>query len=216
MVEAQNPARCSGCAMLLRLCICAAMPRISARTQLVLLIHHRELRKPTNTGSLAARCLAGSEVHVSGAKDRPVDYARLALAGATNLVLFPGPEAVPLSAALGAELSGPVRLIVPDGNWGQATRMRRKIAGGEGLRLLDVTLPDGPPTQYRLRREARDRPEGLATLEAIARAYELLEGPHVSRPLLEIFRLLVERTLWSRGRLPAADVFGGVPPLAAR
>lgn len=196
--------------MLLRLCICALVPRVENLTRLVLVIHHREIRKPTNTGALAARCLTSSEIHVTGAIGKPTDYATVAPEGATNLFLFPSETAEMLSPEFVSRLRGPVRLIVPDGNWGQAGRVRRRLT--RGAPITDVILPPGPPSEYRLRREAVGRPEGLATLEAIARAYAVLEGPKVSEPLLEIFRTMVERTLWTKGKLPADQVRGGIPP----
>jgi hypothetical protein len=53
---------------------------------------------------------------------------------------------------------------------------------------------------------------GLATMEAIARVFGWLEGPAVRRALEYVFRAMVERTLWSRGIITAADVTGGIPP----
>jgi len=52
---------------------------------------------------------------------------------------------------------------------------------------------------------------GLATLEAIARAMGILEGPEVQAALERPFRAMVERTLWSRGSVAAEDVSGGIP-----
>jgi DTW domain-containing protein YfiP len=190
------------------LCICALMPSLSTASRLVLLIHRREARKPTNTGQLAARALLNHEVHVIGEQGNPLDYQRLCPPEATNLCLFPAKTAVTLTPDFCASLERPVRLVVPDGNWGQAGRVHSKLPQA---RVTFVTLPEGPPTQYRLRRETREQPGGLATLEAIARALEVLEGPAVSAPLLEIFRIFVERTLWTRGKLPMAKVYGGIP-----
>jgi DTW domain-containing protein YfiP len=195
--------------MLVRLCICALVPRLETSTRLVLVIHHREIRKPTNTGALAARCLANSEVHVTGVLGRPTDYARLGASVGTNLYLFPSPDAPVLTPALRDALPRPFRLIVPDGNWGQAGRVRRKLASGPAI--TDVALMEGPRSTYRLRREAAGREDGLATLEAIARAYAVLEGEAVSAALLQLFNTMVERTLWSRGKLRADEVTGGIP-----
>jgi len=63
-----------------------------------------------------------------------------------------------------------------------------------------------------LRRAAR--PGQLCTLEAIARALGVLEGPEVQRQLEGLLRIMVERTLWSAGRLGADEVAGGIPPSA--
>jgi DTW domain-containing protein YfiP len=79
-----------------------------------------------------------------------------------------------------------------------------------GLRELPcVSLPAGERSMYRLRAEAHAA--GLSTIEAIARALGLLEGEHVRRALELVFRAMVERTLWSRGQVPTAQVTGGIP-----
>jgi DTW domain-containing protein YfiP len=215
--EAELPSsgsrRCAACLMLHRLCICALTPRVESLTRLVLIIHRREILKPTNTGALAVRSLVNSEMHVRGTEGLPLDYSVIAPSDAHNLYLFPADDAVPLSPELGATLRAtgrPVRLIVPDGNWGQAARVGKKVRGQPSI--TKVSLPPGPPSSYGLRREAKPRPDGLATLEAISRAFAALEGEHVSEPLLEIFRIMVARSLWSRGSLPAAQVYGGMPP----
>jgi DTW domain-containing protein YfiP len=60
-----------------------------------------------------------------------------------------------------------------------------------------VTLPDGPPTRYRLRREPREG--GLATFEAIARALGILESTEVQAQLEAVFERMVAETLATRG-----------------
>ena len=192
------------------LCVCGLVPRVETKTRLVLVIHRVEARKPSNTGRLAAACLPNSEVVVRGHAEAP--SARLTPPpGSTPLLLFPHEDAVPLGAAH-ASGPGPVTLIVPDGTWRQASKVRQRVPG-----LRDVTcvsLPQDVPSIYRLRAEAHEH--GLATLEAIARALGILEGPHVRRALEHVFRAMVERTLWSRGELATADVTGGVPEGALR
>jgi len=54
-------------------------------------------------------------------------------------------------------------------------------------------------------------PARLATLEAVARALGILEGPEVESALVRVYRIMTERTLWSNGRISAADVTGGIP-----
>lgn len=188
------------------LCVCSLVPRIETRTRLVLVIHHTEIRKPTNTGHLGAACLVNSEVHVRGREGAPREAIQWK--DRTPLLLFPyEDEAKPLEP-----VDGPVSLIVPDGNWRQASKVRARVPGLKNVRC--VTLPPGPPSIYRLRSEAH--PTGLATIEAIARAMGILEGRHVQDALEYIFRVMVERTLWARGALSAEAVAGGIPEGATR
>lgn len=191
---------CPLCTLTTALCVCDALPRVETATRVIVVAPLRELRKSTNTGALAVRCLARGELHVSGARDQVVDYGALTHADATNLLLFPEAGAVPLEASLVRTFTAPVRLIVPDGHWGQAARIRGKLRDARDL--VVVSLPPGPSARHPLRREARDRPEGVATIEAIARALEILEGPHASRPLLDVYALFIARALRHRGRAP--------------
>lgn len=201
--------RCRRCKMLGDLCICNLLPqpRLETRTRLVLFIHRVEERKPTNTGRLAAECLARSEVIVRGHETQPTPP--FAWDPATQpLLLFPHEDAPSLTEAA---LDGrPVTLVVPDGNWRQASRVRQRVAGLRDIPC--VSLPRGAPSRYRLRSEAHET--GMATIEAIARALRVLEGEHgprVQATLEFVLAAMVDRTLWSRGMLRTANVTGGIP-----
>jgi DTW domain-containing protein YfiP len=191
------------------LCVCALVPRLETRTRLVLFIHRFEYRKPTNTGLLAASCVAGSQVHVRGGEsDETVPFVRPE--GSRALVLFPYEDATPLDRLEPSE--APVTLVVPDGSWRQAWKMYKRVPGLEGLPC--VSLPDGPRSTYRLRSESHAA--GLSTLEAIARALGILEGPEVQSAIERVFLAMVERTLWARGIIPRSEVTTGIPEGARR
>ncbi len=201
--------RCTRCRMLDDLCVCPLLPapRIETRTRVVLVIHRYEVRKSTNTGRLAALCLANSDTLVRGHESHPTP-AFVREPGTHPLFLFPHDGASVLTAA--SVPAGPVTLIVPDGNWRQASKVRNRVAGLRDVPC--VSLPVGLPSTYRLRTEAHEG--GLATIEAIARALGLLEGeggPRVQDALEFVFRAMVDRTLWSRGTVRSADVTGGIP-----
>jgi DTW domain-containing protein len=170
-------------------CICALVPTLQTRTRLALVVHYREARKPTNTGLLAARALANSRVDVVGDRDRPLALPIIEV-GKRGALLFPADDAQPI---------GDVRpdvLVVPDGNWRQAGKLRTRVPGLAELPC--VRLPDDTPaTRYRLRAEPRTG--GLATIEAIAYALRVLEGPASCDALLAIFDAMVNATLRARG-----------------
>ena len=205
--------RCRDCAMHLSLCICAEVPSIATSSILCLVMHRDETRKTTNTGRLAARCLQGSEVLVHGRIGERVEApwtvpSDNAIVG--GLLLYPCDEAEPLGAH--HLEAGPVRLVVPDGTWRQAAKMTNRIPWIADLPR--VSLPEGAETSYRLRSEPKEG--GLATMEAITRAFAVLEGPEVERQLDDIFHRMIDRTLYSRGQLAREDVYGGVPEDAQR
>ena len=200
--------RCQLCQMHLGLCICELLPKLATRNRLCLVIHYREQRKTTNTGRLACRAMPGSERIVHGVKgvptsppwsgERDTEFAR-------SLLLYPSDEAEVLRADDAAQ--GPVRLVVPDGNWRQAAKMARRVSWM--AKLPKVCLPPGQVSSYLLRFEPKR--DGLATVEAIARAFGILAGSAVQESLDEVFRIMVDRTLYSRGQLAREHVHGGVP-----
>lgn len=203
-------ARCDACHMHHTLCVCALLPALSPRTRLSLLIHYREARKPTNSGQLAARCLQGSAINIVGDRQRPLSLP-LVHEHEQGILLFPAEDAVPIETF--ANSVRPLVLIVPDGNWRQASKMRARVPGL--AQLPCVVLPECTVTTYRLRAEPRNG--GLGTMEAIAYALGQLEGeggPATRAALLHVFRMMVERTLWLRGVLNDHQVTGGIPPAA--
>src|SRR5262249_34679134 len=149
----------------------------------------------------AAACLASSEIVVRGHASRP--DAPLAFDAATQpLLLYPTADAISLERF--SSSPRPVTLVVPDGTWRQASKVRRRVAGLEDVPC--VFIARGAPSSYRLRAEAH---EGrLSTIEAIARAMGMLEGPLVQRALELVFRAVVERTLWARGVIARSAVSG--------
>jgi DTW domain-containing protein YfiP len=183
LVEGLAAHRCPGCLLLLPDCLCALIPSVETRTRVLVVLHHFETRKPSNTGRLALRCLPNSGAVIRGAPDQSQAAPDWSEHG-DPVLLFPHPDARPL-----AELCGglrPVTLIVPDATWRQAQRMRRRVAG-----LIDL-----PPD-----------PRRLSTMEAIAESLGLLEGgrgPAVRELLLGIFRVMVDRSLRSRSPQRAA------------
>jgi DTW domain-containing protein len=190
------------------LCICALLPRIATRTRVVVLLHQLEAIKPTNTGIVAARCLANSAVVYRGRAPAgaATETLEAALAfDADPVLLFPHPSATPLAAW--PRGNRPLVLVVPDGTWPQAARARRRVKAL--ARMPCVSLPEPGAPADRLR--APPRPGRLATLEAVAVALGILEGPAVGEALMRVYRIMTERTLWTNGRLAADQVTGGIP-----
>lgn len=196
--------RCPRCRVHVEHCVCALVPSLATRTRVVLVVHFREERKPTNTGRIATMALQNSEMVVRGREHDARDA--LALAPDTRpLLLFPHEDALPLTSIAADGDDRPVTLVVPDGNWRQASKVRNRVHGMNAIPC--VVLPPGPPSTYRLRAEAHSF--GMATIEAIARALCILEGdrgPDVEAALLAVFDEMVERTLRTRGSVaPSRD-----------
>jgi len=180
-------------------CLCAELEPLRLATRVVVLRHRKEAHKPTNTGRLVPLTLVGGEIRVFGARDEELDTTGFFDPARRTLLLYPSPDAQLL--ARDESDTRPVTLIVPDSDW----RRAQKLALREE-KLLDlprVRLPAGPLSSYRLRRHPD--PRYLATFEAVARALGILEGPEVQSRLEQVFRMLVERVLSSRGQRASVE-----------
>jgi len=199
--------RCEGCRLQRRLCMCDLEPRLATKVPLHLIIHYREMKRPTNSGLLAARCIQPSHVYVRGLKGSQKDV-ELQSPGTQPLLLFPSDKAIPITQDLKSKFDKPISLVVPDGNWNQASRMPKRIPSLKDL--PHVSLPVGDEPEFRLRRE-ENKPEGLSTLDAIARAYLALGEVKIHDELLKIYRVMAMRTLWSKGALSSENAAPYLP-----
>lgn len=142
--------------------------------------HHRELHRSSNSGRLAHLALPNSEIVDHGVGHEPTRLGPLDGAW----LLFP--EGEPCTRA---PEPPPKQLIVLDATWSQARRMYHKLDQLRGLPLL--RLPEGWRASARLRRApSADR---VSTIEAIAGALRLLEGEDAAAPLEKLFELAVDR-----------------------
>jgi len=175
-------------------------------------MHTNEEVLTTNTARLAAKALTHSELRIFGRKDQMMETEGLVESGRTSLLLYPSPIAKELNPEFVSRLTLPVNLIVPDGSWNQTTKFVRHQPALAGIQ--HVKLVPGTPSEYRLRTQ-RDH-QNLCTLEAIARAVGAIESPDAQRKLELLLRVLVERTLWSRGKIAASDCHvSGIPAEAS-
>lgn len=181
--------RCPACYLPHALCLCAELPSVSTRTELLIIRHNKEAQKSTNTARMAALALPRCRIVPYGAPGQPFDASLLE--APDTWLLFPDAQPPEPGAP------PPRRLIVLDGNWAQARRMVHRVPGLQ--RMPGLKLPPPPPDSRRLRRPPH--PEGMSTLEAVAGALAHLEGEDVARPLYALHELMIERVLTSRGRL---------------
>lgn len=200
--------RCAECNLRADLCLCGEIPRIPTRTRVVLVMHASEVAKPSNTGRLAHLCLPNSEIRLRGTPGAPLSLDGLVDEDHESLLLRLSPESEELTPEFVGGLTKPVRLLVPDGTWSQASSTGSRLAKNLSVRQVKLRA-EGRPSVYRLRTE--HHPDGMGTFEAIQRALEVLEGAAVREPMERIFRMMVDRVLWTRGKLPAEEVFGGIP-----
>ena len=180
--------RCSRCQRPSSLCLCALIPALDSRTQVLILQHSSEASHALNTARLAALGLRNAELRVGERFEDDCDAAR------PSYLLLPGEDAIPLGSL--ADAAQPVRLIVPDGTW----RKARKILHVNPwlAELPRVALPEGLSSRYRLRKAPM--PGALSTIEAIVTALNLLDSPSRFDELLRPFDALIEGQIDAMGR----------------
>ncbi len=175
--------------------MCAEIPTIETKTRLAIVSHFRELYKTTSTGYLALEAMPNSELYVHGKQESPLNLKSLHDGKRRIMVLFPSEKAKVLTKTLISSDPRPITLIVPDGNWRQASRIPKRVPGL--AEAEHVILPDGKESEWGVREETR--PGGLATLEAISRAFAILESQQVGAALEQLFHSVATATLFARG-----------------
>lgn len=190
---------CPGCYLHKDICMCDLIPELKTTTHLSLIIHSRELKRTTNTGRLALKALTNSSMHIRGRKDEPLDFSNVLLEGYQPLLLFPCEEAELLDTDFvqAMDSSLPVQLIVPDGNWRQASKVNTRYPALKHVPRVKLKL-ETVETQF-LRTETVA--DGMATLQSIAFALGELEGAFIQEQLEKVYREKLTRTLKARGQL---------------
>lgn len=161
------------------------------------MVHAKELKRTTNTGRLALKALVNSEMRIRGADKEAVDLSDLLSQNYRTILFFPSEDAVELNEAFVNECPLPIQLIVPDGSWRQASKVHYRHHELKDVLRVKITTPNLNPLHMR----AETTEFGMATLEAIALALEIIEGEEVGRQLKELYQKKLEATLRGRGVL---------------
>jgi len=183
------PGRCPKCWIRTAHCICAEVPRVQTKTQVVVVRHEREGWKSTGTARVAMLALESGRL-VDYSEDGAACDGVLRELAAGAALLFPETGIAPAPLA-----EPPSRLIVLDGTWRQTRRMVKRLPSLAAVPRL--VLPEKAEAPLRLRESAD--PLGRSTLEAIADALEVIEGETAARPLHALHALFVERVFRARG-----------------
>ncbi len=187
--------RCLRCRINKILCFCDQILEHDTKTRISIVMHHREKHLTSNTAKLAELTLTNARIYQRGLPETPFSLDELKITPDTlPLYLFPDEDAALLDEEFLKNHPGPYHLIVPDGTWNQAKKVRRREPGLS--EIMCVKLNDTVKGEYKLRRGVRD--DGVCTFEAIAYALEVLENKTVSEDLLRQFRIMNNRVAKSR------------------
>jgi DTW domain-containing protein YfiP len=159
--------------------MCAEIPRVDTRTEIVIVRHVAERWRASNSGRIAAMALTRATI-VDHGGDLAVPDLR------TPGTWLVWPEGAPVTEA---PVPPPARLVFLDATWQQARRMRQRLAGLRGLPILHLPVDQVPAARLR----ESPGPGKVSTIEAIARALRLVEGDPPADALDRVFAVLVER-----------------------
>ena len=161
------------------------------------MVHVHELKRSSNTGRLALKALVNSEMRVRGNTRETLDLGELLTPRYRTFLFYPAADAVELDHELVAQDRTPIQLIVPDGTWRQASKVHFRHHELKDVLRVKISMPN--LAKFHLR--AQHRPEGMATLQAVAHALGVIEGDLVKEQLMKLYDAKVERTLIGRGLL---------------
>ncbi len=187
--------RCGGCAQLPVLCMCDEVTPAATGCEVVVVQHHNEAPRTSNSARVLPLALAAARIVVRRPPEPVPPF------GAGAFLLFPDPAAPSI-----ANVPQIRTLVVPDGTWREARRIARRepaLAALPRVRLEVDALSD-----YELRTSAG--PGMLSTAEAVAHALLSIESVAVGEHVLGVHRLFVERAL--RARAGSISDAGELPP----
>lgn len=191
--KTKNP--CVGCGLSENFCICHYIIPTQLNSKLSLIIHHRETKRTTNTGLIATRALSNSDVTVRGLREQPVNLIDTLDSEYQPLLLYPSSCAVELTQSLVQKYKKPIQLLVPDGNWRQASKVHYRHKEISEVPRVFVSKPNN--LLDTIRKESKEI--GMPTLLSIALAFGILEGPETGEYLHNICREKVKNTTLARG-----------------
>lgn len=181
------PGRCARCLLRLEWCLCPEIPRLATRTRIVVVRAHSERFRSSNTGRLAHLALINSALcDVGGPGRHPFD-----LDEPEAWLLFP--EGEPRTEA---PRPPPSTVIVIDGSWPAARRMRQRLPGLQGRRVLALA-----PIAATARMRKAPTASHVSTIEAIGGVLRLLGEPDAADGLDRLFAAAVDRQR-RQGRQP--------------
>lgn len=179
--------RCAQCQRPRSHCYCQRLVKVDNPWPVRILQHPQEAKHALGTARIAALCLKRCELEVAAT---PTDGS---LTSPTPILVYPGPESLPLDALIGL----PIRpLLFLDATW---RKSRRMVLETPALAALpQYCLPAPPASRYRIRRAPS--PHALSTLEAIVHSLTLLEGVREKyEPLLQILDSLIDEQIVQMG-----------------
>jgi DTW domain-containing protein YfiP len=179
--------RCRGCWLVIERCVCGVARCHALPIGIVVVRHHKEVTRASNSARLVPLALSRSEIRDLDGHTHAVNLSDLD--PRTTAVLFP--EGAPLESG---DHSALTTLVIPDGTWRQTRRMVRR--NPDLAALPQVGLSTGRVAERVLQ---APEPSAMSTLEAIGLAIHHLGFEEASVDLLKLYDAFASAGLAQRG-----------------
>ena len=175
---------CPTCFFRHQWCLCSKIVPMDTRAHFILVRHYKEAFKTSNSGRIASLALSNSSLYDYGVKGAPFDPSVLDKEG--TRVLFPAVGGEKKTKR--EELREVKNVIILDGTWSQARRMYQRIEILRNIPKLSLEPHHIPPIRIR----QAPTSSTMATIEAIARAIEILGEPEKANYLDNLFAAMYQ------------------------
>ncbi len=187
--------RCPNCRINNHFCVCVHLNPFEIKTNISLIVHVSELKLTSNTAQFVEKLLPEqAQIFIRGRVNEAFEAEPILARSGRPLFLFPDEDSQEINEDFKAKYPGPYHLIVPDGNWNQAKKVKKREPKFD--KIPTVKLAPGLIAEYKLRKAPR--PDWVSTFEAAAYAIGAIEGVDPQVRMMSFFRKWVQATLDSR------------------
>jgi DTW domain-containing protein YfiP len=179
--------------------VCEHFKKLDLKTRVDLVVHYKELKRTSNTGRLIQALLKNQKIWIRGQKDQELDHSQIPKDTYNTILLYPSNEAKVLDEAVVKNFlknNKPLQIIVPDGNWRQASKVHYRVKEFKKLPRYKLNVDVDLAQRKVLRIETK--PSGLSTIEAIGHMLGILEGDSVKNHILNAFEIKKTKQLKRR------------------
>ncbi|CAM9444944.1 unnamed protein product, partial [Heterosigma akashiwo] len=195
--------RCLRCGRKEHFCICILCEKmlgdqgpLVTRTHVTIFQDRDERFRKLGSAVIAERCLKNCDIIWHDVTHEPQMIPKLVPrdAEAQLALLYPSPDAVPLSEFQATAKNNKVHLLVLDSTWRKAKKMYKVVPWLTAIPAVKLTPEEHEQSAYRFRKQPRA--DCLSTAECIAMAIQELEGEQSGASIIrETFDVMVDEQI---------------------
>ena len=178
--------KCIHCALLPQYCICSEITPLHCIPKITIIRHYKESFKASNSARIIKLCITETELFDYGVKDKPLPDLDL-----ENAVLLFPPDR---SSLIYDSSLPPKKIIIVDGTWKQAHKLRKRVDGLQELPRLAIqstmVLPRIRNPHFK---------GGMSTMEACIEALALYTQPEKIQTLQAYYCFWLEQVRQTTG-----------------